>query len=62
MFVNFTYVPGTGQLIVGAWNPKSINLFAISTASTFAVFLNSRISRINSCATKFDAGSLYKVL
>ena len=43
--------PATGQLIVGAWKPKSINLLAMSTASTPADFLKSRTSMMNSWAT-----------
>ena len=40
--------PATGQLIVGAWNPKSISRLAMSTASTPQDFLKSRTSMMNS--------------
>ena len=53
-------VPATGKDTVGAWKPKSIKRFAISATSTSAVFLNSRQSKINSCATvPFDP--VYKI-
>ncbi len=45
-------VPGTGKLIVGAWNPKSIRRFATSSTVTPVSFVIVRRSRMHSCATR----------
>jgi hypothetical protein len=45
-------VPATGQLIVGAWKPKSISRLAMSSTSTAALTLKCRQSSTNSCATR----------
>ena len=47
-------VPATGQLMVGAWNPKSIRRFATSSTSMPARCFHSRKSRMHSWATRPD--------
>lgn len=41
-------VPGTGQLIVGAWNPKSYNLLATSSSVIPDFSFNGLMSIMNS--------------
>jgi hypothetical protein len=41
-------VPGVGNDIVGAWNPKSINLLAKSSYDALVYCLIGRISIMNS--------------
>jgi len=41
-------VPGVGKDIVGAWNPKSINLLAISYSETPVLVLKGLTSIMNS--------------